>query len=77
MNRDNANTPPQIRLAYFFAFVTFLLNFIPNVGPVVATFVPLPIVIFDPELSFGTMLLVRLPFPFAFFSRFAPISLGG
>jgi AI-2 transport protein TqsA len=31
--------------------VTFLANFIPNVGAVIATLLPLPIVMLDPSLS--------------------------
>ncbi len=41
-----ANTP----LAATFAFLTFVLNFIPNVGPFIATLLPLPVLF----LTFGS-----------------------
>ena len=31
------------------------LQYIPNVGPIVATMLPLPVVVFDPELGVGAM----------------------
>jgi AI-2 transport protein TqsA len=37
--------------AFAFGFVAFLLNFIPTVGPLIATLLPLPIVWLDPALS--------------------------
>jgi predicted PurR-regulated permease PerM len=40
----------RVRMAHLFALFTFILNFIPNAGPLVATFLPLPVVILDPSL---------------------------
>lgn len=40
-----------VDLAFLWALLTFLLNFIPNVGPIVATFLPMPLVVLDPTLS--------------------------
>lgn len=45
----------SIRLCYLLAVLTFLLNYIPNVGPIVATMLPLPVVVFDPDLGVGAM----------------------
>ncbi|CAM9762532.1 unnamed protein product [Discosporangium mesarthrocarpum] len=39
-----------IQFAYVFGLITFVLNFIPNIGPLIATFLPMPVVIFDPDL---------------------------
>lgn len=39
----------DVELAFMFSVVTVLLNFIPNIGSIVATFIPLPVVI----LQFG------------------------
>jgi predicted PurR-regulated permease PerM len=41
----------HVKMAHLFGVVTFLMNFIPNVGAVIATLLPLPIVILDPNLS--------------------------
>ena len=40
----------RVRMAHLFGIFTFFLNFIPNAGPLLATFLPLPIVILDPSL---------------------------
>lgn len=37
----------NVELAVVFAFITFLLNFIPNVGSVIAAALPLPLVVLD------------------------------
>ena len=37
-----------IQMAYVFGIFTFVLHFIPNLGPLVATCLPMPLVIFDP-----------------------------
>lgn len=37
-----------VQMAYVFGIITFVLNFIPNLGPMIATFLPMPLVIFDP-----------------------------
>ena len=41
----------RINLAHLFAIFTFFLNYIPNVGPIVATLMPLPVAILDPNNS--------------------------
>lgn len=41
----------NIQLAFVFGFLAFLLNFIPNIGSIIATLLPLPIVVLNPELS--------------------------
>lgn len=40
-----------IDLAMVFGLFAFLLNFIPSVGSVIATLLPIPVVIVDPEVS--------------------------
>jgi AI-2 transport protein TqsA len=41
----------SIDLVLFFGLMTFVLNFIPNVGSVVATLLPLPFVILNPDFA--------------------------
>jgi len=41
----------QVKLAVMFGLLSFLLNFIPNVGSMIAMVLPLPIVIVDPNLE--------------------------
>ncbi len=41
-----------VRFTLVFGLFAFLLNFIPVIGPVLATLLPLPIVLLSPELSF-------------------------
>ncbi|MCA9778032.1 MAG: AI-2E family transporter [Candidatus Eremiobacteraeota bacterium] len=48
----------RVELALVFALVTFVLNFVPNVGSMVATFLPVPMLIFSPVLSLWGALLV-------------------
>lgn len=40
-----------VELAMVFGLLAFLLNFIPNIGSVVATLMPLPVVLLNPDLS--------------------------
>ena len=47
----------RVNMAHLFGVITFLGNFIPNVGAVVATAVPLPVVVLDPDLSGLAMFL--------------------
>lgn len=42
-----------VQLAYVFGLITFVLNFVPNLGPLIATFLPMPLVIFDPGESYS------------------------
>ena len=39
----------QVDLAIVFGFLHFVLNFIPSVGPLLATLIPLPVVLVSPE----------------------------
>merc|ERR1712086_388708 len=41
----------QVKLAVMFGLLSFVLNFIPNVGSMIAMFLPLPIVIVDDNLA--------------------------
>jgi AI-2 transport protein TqsA len=47
-----------VELAVVFAFITFLLNFIPNVGSVIAAALPLPLILLDS--GFGWQFFVVL-----------------
>jgi len=47
-------------LASMFALLTFLLNFIPNIGPIVATSLPLPILFFQYGLDWHLVLALIL-----------------
>lgn len=40
-----------------FGAFAFLLNFIPSIGSIIATVLPLPILLFDPNISMTTMVL--------------------
>ncbi len=40
-----------VPFAVVFGVLAFLLNFIPNLGPVIATILPLPVILLNPELS--------------------------
>jgi AI-2 transport protein TqsA len=42
-----------VPLASVFGLMAFLLNFIPNIGSVIATLLPLPVVIISPEITAG------------------------
>ena len=42
-----------IDLALVFGLFAFLLNFIPSVGSLIATLLPLPVVLVSPDVSFG------------------------
>ena len=47
-----------VPLALVFALLAFLLNFIPNIGPVIASLLPLPLILLHPELSLFQMVAV-------------------
>jgi AI-2 transport protein TqsA len=47
-----------IPLAIVFALLAFLLNFIPNIGPVIASLLPLPLIVLSPDLSIASMVIV-------------------
>jgi AI-2 transport protein TqsA len=40
-----------VRFAAVFGFLAFLLNFIPTIGAVIATLLPLPVILLSPDLS--------------------------
>jgi AI-2 transport protein TqsA len=40
-----------VDFAFAFGFIAFLLNFIPTIGPLLATVLPVPVVLLDPRLS--------------------------
>jgi len=41
----------QVKLAVMWGLLSFVLNFIPNVGSMIAMFLPMPVVIVDPSLK--------------------------
>ncbi len=47
-----------IPLAVVFGMLAFLLNYIPNLGPVIASLLPLPFLILNPETSIGEGMLI-------------------
>jgi len=47
-----------VDLAWIFAGITFLANFIPNIGSTIATLLPLPLAILDSRIGFTEKLLV-------------------
>ena len=52
----------DIPLAMVFGLLAFLLNFIPNVGSLIATLLPLPVVLVDPNVSsLAAILAVAIP----------------
>jgi len=50
----------RVDLALVFGLLAFLLNFIPTVGGVVSTLLPMPVVVFDPTKSMLDMTLALL-----------------
>ena len=49
-----------IDLALVFGLLAFLLNFIPSVGSIIATLLPLPVVVVSPDISAATATLAIL-----------------
>lgn len=47
-----------VDLAWIFAGITFIANFIPNIGATIATLLPLPLAILDSRIEFTEKLLV-------------------
>jgi AI-2 transport protein TqsA len=43
--------------AFAFGFIAFLLNFIPTIGPLIATLLPLPVILLDSDLSLPAKIL--------------------
>jgi len=48
----------DVRFGWMFGFLAFLLNFIPSIGSVIATLLPLPVALIDPELGIVSKVLV-------------------
>ena len=46
-----------IPLALVFGLLAFLLNFIPNIGPIIASLLPLPLIVLDPTLAAFQMVM--------------------
>lgn len=51
-----------IDLAMVFGFFAFILNFIPSIGSLIATLLPLPVILFSPDVTATTAVLaIALP----------------
>lgn len=48
-----------VKLWFIWALLTFMLNFIPNVGSMIAMLLPIPIIIVDDELGTGSKVLLH------------------
>lgn len=49
-----------VDLALVFGVLAFVLNFIPSVGSIIATLLPIPVVLLDPEFTWTTLILAIL-----------------
>ncbi len=47
-----------VRFYWMFGFLAFMLNFIPSIGSIIATILPLPVALIDPQLGIVTKVLV-------------------
>ena len=47
-----------VEFAWVFGFLAFLFNFIPNIGSVIATLLPLPVALLDPQMSVTIKVMV-------------------
>ena len=50
----------QVDMFFMFGLFTFLLNFIPSVGSMIAVLLPLPVLLLDPDQTVWTILLGML-----------------
>lgn len=69
-----------VDLALVFGLFAFLLNFIPSIGSIIATLLPLPVVLVDPDSTLTTIILaIGLPglAQFAIGSLIEPKVVGG
>ncbi|MBN1806613.1 MAG: AI-2E family transporter [Sedimentisphaerales bacterium] len=48
----------KVRFGWMFGFLAFLLNFIPSIGSIIATLLPLPVAFIDPQLGLISKILV-------------------
>ena len=48
----------KVKFYWMFGFLAFMLNFIPNIGSIIATILPLPVALIDPELGMISKILV-------------------
>jgi AI-2 transport protein TqsA len=48
----------KVKFGWMFGFLAFLLNFIPNIGSIIATLLPLPVALIDPQLGIISKILV-------------------
>jgi AI-2 transport protein TqsA len=48
----------HVEFGWMFGFLAFMLNFIPNIGSVIATILPLPVALIDPQLGMISKILV-------------------
>jgi AI-2 transport protein TqsA len=49
-----------VKFAWMFGFLAFLLNFIPNIGSIIAILLPVPVVVLSPQLSTAARVLAIL-----------------
>ena len=50
----------QLDLAFLVGLITFVANFVPNVGAIFATLLPMPLILLDPAVSVGVRALAFL-----------------
>jgi AI-2 transport protein TqsA len=70
----------QVPFALAFGVLAFLMNFIPNIGSVIATLLPLPVVLFHPEVGkVAAILAIAIPggLQFAVGNLIEPKIMGG
>jgi len=48
----------KVKFGWMFGFLAFLLNFIPSIGSIIATLLPLPVALIDPQLGIASKILV-------------------
>lgn len=48
----------KVRFGWMFGFLAFMLNFIPNIGSIIATILPLPVALIDPQLGVASKIMV-------------------
>jgi AI-2 transport protein TqsA len=52
-----------VDLAWIFGLFAFLLNFVPNVGAIIASLLPLPVILLSPDMSLAAKVLaIVIPF---------------